>query len=348
MNNTTSLNFIEKPFGTLPNGTEIKSYILTNSKGTQLTVTNYGATITSLKVLGNNNQPVDVVLGFDDVQGYIDSYSLPSAPYFGAVMGRYAGRIKNGKFTLNGTDYQLNTNLGDHHLHGGTVGFGRAVWKMTEAGIATNPFIKLQYMSPDGEEQYPGEMTIEVTYTLTEDNEVIAVYTAVSDKDTVINLTQHSYFNLDGHTGNVKDQQLQVFTDTIVETDSLNIPTGNFIAAADKGYHFLTPNHCPEVIDTSFVIKDNSQVAAVLTSEKSGLKMTVQTNQPSVHIYVGGNCGSELKGKDGAAYHSLSGICFETQNFPDAPNRDNFPSAVLRKGEKYYQKTVFRFENNKL
>ncbi|MFL9837340.1 aldose epimerase family protein [Flavobacterium sp. ST-75] len=347
MNNTTSLNFIEKPFGSLPDGTEIKSYTLTNLKGTQLTVTNYGATITSLKVAGKNNDLVDVVLGFDDVQGYIDSYSLPSAPYFGAVMGRYAGRIKNGKFTLNGTGYQLNTNLGNHHLHGGNVGFGRAVWKMTEAGIAASPFIKLQYISPDGEEHYPGELTIEVTYTLTEDNQVIAEYAAVTDKDTVINLTQHSYFNLDGHTGNVKDQQLQVFTDTIVETDALNIPTGNFIAAADKGYHFLTPNPCPEVIDTSFVIKDNNQVAAVLTSEKSGLKMTVQTNQPSVHIYVGGNCGSKLKGKDGTVYHSLSGICFETQNFPDAPNMDNFPSAVLRKEEKYYQKTVFKFENNK-
>src|SRR5690606_34249980 len=205
MNNTTTLNFIEKPFGSLPDGTEIKSYTLTNLKGTQLTVINYGATITSLKVAGKNNDLVDVVLGFDYVQGYIDSYSLPSAPYFGAVMGRYAGRIKNGKFTLNGTGYQLNTNLGNHHLHGGNVGFGRAVWKMTEAGIAASPFIKLQYISPDGEEHYPGELTIEVIYTLTEDNEVIAEYAAVTDKDTVINLTQHSYFNLDGHTGNVKD-----------------------------------------------------------------------------------------------------------------------------------------------
>lgn len=344
-NNSTAFNNVAKPFGVLPNGKQVNSYTIANTHGISFTVINYGATITSLNVPNSKGEVYDIVLGFDTLEGYIDSYSLPSSPYFGAIMGRYAGRIRNGKFGLNGTDYTLNTNLGEHHLHGGNLGFGRVFWEVTAIEAGENPYIKLKYVSPDGEENFPGELTIEVKYTLTEGNEIVVEYEAISDKDTIINLTQHSYYNLEGHKSNVVNQDLQLFTHSIVETDELNIPTGNFIEATQKGFDFKEPAPCPQVIDTSFVLTDNDKPAAILRSKKSGLKMTVHTNQPSVHIYVGGNCFGKLKGKEGADYNTLSGICFETQNFPDAPNRSNFPSAVLRKGEKYNQKSIFKLEN---
>jgi aldose 1-epimerase len=336
---------IAKLFGTLPNGKAVHSYTLTNGKGLEVSFITYGAAISSLVVAGANGKQTDVVLGFDDADGYVASYGLPSPPYFGAVIGRYAGRIANASFEIDGQRYNLNKNHNENTLHGGPNGFCRAPWEVKEViQEADNASITFEYTSPDGEENFPGEMVTEVKYTLTPQNEIKVDYTAKSSRDTVINLTQHSYFNLDGHEGDVLSQQLTVHSPAILEITNDGIPTGKYIKAADKGIDFTTPANCPAYIDNSFALTDASAPAATLVSEKTGIKMTVYTDQPSVHIYVGGNCFDMVKGKDGAAYHKHSGICFETQNYPDAPNHSNFPNAVLRKGDTYTQATTWKFE----
>lgn len=335
---------VAKLFGRMPNGQEVYSFMLTNGEGTTATFINYGAVITSLKVHGT-----DVVLGFDSPDAYIETHSLPGVPYIGAVIGRYAGRIKKGKFKIGDKKFRLNTNLGENTLHGGTKGFDEALWDVKEINDGSNPCITFTYTSPDGEENFPGELTTEVTYTITENNELIIEYNAVTTEDTIINLTQHSYFNLDGHDASVSEQELWVNSVKTLETKPDNIPTGLLLNVAHCPFDFTSPKKCPEKIDNSFVIEDNTQPAASLYSNKTGLKMTVYTNQPSVHIYVGGNCFYKIKGKEEADYHPLSGICFETQNYPDAPNHENFPNSVLRPGEVYYHKTAYKFEllNNK-
>lgn len=333
---------VAKLFGTMPDGTEVNSYTIANDNGFEATFINYGAIITSLKFGG-----VDVVLGFDKLEDYINSHKLPSVPYIGAVIGRYAGRIKKGKFKLADNKYNLNTNLGDNTLHGGNEGFDQKVWQLKKIEDGASSCITFSYTSKDGEEHFPGELTIEVTYTLTEDNELVIEYNAVTTKETVINLTQHSYFNLDGHEESITGQNLWVNSVKTLETKPDNIPTGLILNVAHCPYDFTETKKCPEKIDNSFVIEDNSQPAASLYSIRTGLKMTVYTNQPSVHIYVGGNCFGEIRGKEGADYHPLSGICFEAQNYPDAPNHENFPDSVLKPGDTYYHKTAYKFEQLK-
>ncbi|MXN92110.1 galactose-1-epimerase [Flavobacterium sp. Sd200] len=337
-------NCVTKLFGTLPNGKVVESYTLSNGKGMEATFINYGATITSLKIVDAKGQPVDVVLGFNDIDDYIDSFNLPSAPYFGSVIGRYAGRINNGTFSIDGEQHELNKNHGIHTLHGGNRGFGRAFWKMKQLQGGSSPSIKFSYTSPDGEENFPGELKITVTYRLTENNELLVKYKAESTKDTVLSLTQHSYFNLDGHSQTVAGQKLVVNADKVLEVNQDSIPTGKFIDVKDTEFDYNSAVDAPLSIDRSFVLENDTEPAASLYSEKTGLKMTVYTNQPSVHIYVGGNCFDSLRGKDGVSYHTTSGICFETQNYPDAPNHAHFPSAVLRKGEVYRRSTKFAFE----
>jgi aldose 1-epimerase len=336
---------IAKLFGTLPDGTEVHEYTLTNGKGLEVAFISYGAAIRSLWVTGKNGTKTDVVLGFDTLESYIESYGLPSPPYFGAVIGRYAGRIANAAFSIDGKTVTLDKNLGNNTLHGGKNGFCRVVWGVKEVKQDTDSAsITFAYTSPDGEEHFPGELVTEVTYTLTPDNEIMIDYTAKSSEDTVINLTQHSYFNLDGHKGDVLSQQLMVNSVVLLDITDDGIPTGSYIEAGEKGYDFKTPSCCPAKIDNSFVLGANAQPAATLSSDKTGLKMTVTTDQPSVHIYVGGYCFGKIEAKEGVAYHPQSGICFETQNFPDAPNKANFPNAILRKGETYTQKTTWKFE----
>lgn len=334
-----------KVFGALPDGREVYAYTLCNGNGLEVSFITYGAAITSLQVTGKDGKQTDVVLGFDALEGYTASYHLPSPPYFGAVIGRYAGRIANGRFAIDGNEFHLNQNLGNNTLHGGKKSFCNVLWNLTEViQEEDSASITFAYTSPDGEEHFPGELYTEVKYTLTPDNEIVIEYSAKSTQDTVINLTQHSYFNLDGHKGDVLGQELMVNSALLVDITDDGIPTGSYIQAGEKGYDFKVPAKCPAKIDNSFVLGKNAQPAATLTSQKTGLKMTVFTDQPSVHIYVGGNCFDTVAGKEGAAYHRHSGICFETQNFPDAPNHDNFPNAILRKGDTYTQKTTWKFE----
>jgi aldose 1-epimerase len=332
-----------KLFGTLPDGLEVFEYTLRNQNGFEFSVINYGATITSLITPNKNQQKTDVVLGFDNLENYIQSFQLPSAPYLGAIVGRYAGRINKGKFTLNDTEIQLDTNNGNHHLHGGNSGFSRAFWNIKSIKMNENPSITLTYTSEDGEDNYPGKLTIEVTYTLTKNNELQVDYKAETTKTTVLNITQHSYFNLNGHTTALEQQQLIVHSDHILEVNPENIPTGQWLDVNTfKEFNYNVPKECPETIDNTFVLRDTK--AASLKSELTGIKMNVITSFPGVHIYVGGNCFDKIEAKEAAKYHSKSGICFEAQNFPDAPNQAHFPTAILHPNTTYVHKTVFQFE----
>lgn len=336
-------SIIKKSFGFLSGTTEAHCYTLFNSTGCELSVMNYGATITSLKIPKSTGEKVDVVLGFDAVEDYGASYDLPSPPFLGAVVGRYAGRINNGSFPLNGEEISLTKNWKGHQIHGGFEGFSRKFWKVVDISNGRNPSITFSYLSHDNEEHFPGEVTVYVTYTLTEKNELKVAFEATTTEDTPINLTQHSYFNLNGHQTDIKNQKLMVDSKKILETGVDLIPTGDFIRLQGHPFDFSTRKDCPSSIDTTFVL--DSKQAAVLYGAATKIKMTVITNQPAVHIYVGGNCFNTIAGKEDVPYHSLSGICFETQNFPDAPNHNHFPTALLKKGDTYTHETTFLFEH---
>jgi aldose 1-epimerase len=340
-NTCPAINF----FGYMPNGATVNSCELTNKKGMQLKVITFGATITSLKIPMKNGSFIDVVLGFDTLEAYLNSFNINSSPYFGATVGRYAGRINNSTFSLNGKSIDLNSNNNGNSLHGGNIGFSQKQWKIKNVNEGENPSITLSYFSPDGEENYPGDLSIDLTYTLSEENELIIEYVATTSEDTIINLTHHSYFNLDGHNSTILEQDLIVHSNKILETNEHIIPTGVFLNLENNPFNFNQSKKCPQKIDTTFVLNDVEEYSASLYSANNNLKMMVYTNQPAIHIYVGGNCNNEIKGKDNTDYHHLSGICFETQNFPDAPNHDHFPNAVLRKDEVYQHKTMYKFQN---
>lgn len=340
----TDGTYSQKMFGILPNGRTVYTYTLCNSKGVEFSVINYGATITALHLHGKNGRK-DIVLGFDTLEDYLKSHELSAPPYFGAIIGRYSGRIQNGEFFLDDKQIKLNKNTGNdtHTLHGGIKGFDKVFWEVKNVNHTDEISITFSYTSQDHEENFPGTLNVEVKYTLTSQNEIEIKYKAVTSEDTVVNLTNHSYFNLDGHQSDVLEQELFINSDTVLEIDEANIPSGYLIKAADKGLDFLTGRKCPEKIDDSFVIHDHSAPVAILRSKTSALQLSVFSDQPSVHLYVGGNCFG-LKGKNGANYHTHSGICFESQNYPDAPNHPHFPSAVLKKGETYRQKTIWKFD----
>lgn len=344
-NSQIKTTYTKDLFGLMPDGEEVYSYELTNKNGMKLRVITYGATVTELKMPLKSGEIVDVVLGFDTLESYIQSFSLVSPPYMGATVGRYAGRIHNSTFSLNGKKILLNKNNNDNSLHGGITGFSQKIWTVKEVQSGKESVITLSYTSPAEEENYPGELTVELTYTLSEENELIIQYSAKTTEDTVVNLTHHSYFNLDGHLSSVTDQELIVNTRQMLETTSENIPTGRFLEIENTDFDFFTPKKCPSKIDNTFALDKKDEFAASLFNKNNNLKMTVYTDQPGVHIYVGGNCFNTVKGKENADYHPLSGICFETQNFPDAPNHEHFPSAVLKKGEKYSHNTIYKFQS---
>nr|WP_315190628.1 aldose epimerase family protein [uncultured Flavobacterium sp.] len=333
-------------FGLTPDNDTVDSIELTNKKGMQLKVITYGATITSLKMPLKRGGFVDVVLGFDDLESYINSFDLESPPYFGATIGRYAGRINKGVFSLNGNLIHLNKNNNTNSLHGGNIGFSQRIWKVKKVTEGKNPSVTLTYLSPNNEENYPGDLSVNLTYTVSEENELIVEYTATTNQDTIINLTHHSYFNLDGHDSDILEQELIVNSQKMLETTNQNSPTGRFLELENNPFDFNESQKCPPEIDNTFVLeKQNEEFAASLFNKKNNLRMSVFTNQPAVHIYVGGNCFNTIKGKENADYNSLSGICFETQNFPDAPNHEHFPSSILRKEEIYYHKTINKFQS---
>jgi aldose 1-epimerase len=339
------INSINELFGTMPNGESVYSHELINKNGIEVKIINYGATINSIKIPLKTGKIIDVVLGLDTLEDYIKSYEIGGSPYYGATIGRYSGRINQGSFTLNNKKYQLEKNQNNHTLHGGNIGLSQRIWEVVKITEDINPSIKMTYFSPNMEGGFPGDLTVVLTYTLTENNELSIEYKATTSEDTIINLTNHSYFNLEGHNGTVANQDLYINSKSILDTNEENIPTGLVLDINNSHFDFSTVKKCPIKIDTSFVLNKNNEVAASLYSESSNLKMLVYTDQPSVHIYVGGKCDEQLIGKEKSKYQTNSGICFETQNFPDAPNHGHFPNSVLKKDETYLQKTIYKFEN---
>jgi aldose 1-epimerase len=241
-------------FGTMPNDVTVYSCELVNKNGMQLKVINYGATVTSLKIPLNDEKNVDVVLGFDNLEAYLKSFDLESAPYLGATVGRYAGRINKGAFELNGKVYGLNINNNTHSLHGGILGFSKVVWEVKGIKKGDNPSITLTYASPNNDENYPGDLSVELTYTLSEENELIIEYHATSTEDTIVNLTHHSYFNLYGHNSDVSNLEMSVNSKEILETTNENIPTGKFLDVANSSFDFSSFKNCPARIDTTFIL----------------------------------------------------------------------------------------------
>lgn len=339
------INSKNKLFGTMPNGESVYSHELINKNGIEVKIINYGATINSIKIPLKTGKIIDVVLGLNTLEDYIKSYEIGGSPYYGATIGRYSGRINQGSFTLNNKKYQLEKNQNNHTLHGGNIGLSQRIWEVVKITEGINPSIKMTYFSPNMEGGFPGNLTVDLTYTLTENNELNIEYKATTSEDTIINLTNHSYFNLEGHNGTVANQDLYINSKSILDTNEENIPTGLVLDINNSHFDFSTVKKCPIKIDTSFVLNKNNEVAASLYSESSNLKMLVYTDQPSVHIYVGGKCDEQLIGKEKSKYQTNSGICFETQNFPDAPNHGHFPNSVLKKDETYLQKTIYKFEN---
>lgn len=329
-------------------------YVLTNTNGLELAVTNYGAKIVSLMVPDKEGALVDVVTGHDS----IDTYLTSGEPYFGAVCGRTANRIANGKFELEGKTYSLAINNGPNNLHGGIKGFNAVVWDVKE--VLGNS-IMLQYLSIDGEEGYPGNLTVTVTYTITNENAVVIDYKATTDKPTILNLTNHSYFNLSGAGDpTINDHVLTINADTYLPTDETAIPYGPAEEVKETPMDFTTPHKIGSRIDDDFQqlvygkgydhtyvlnknYKDEFSFCARCESPKTGVVMEVYTSEPGMQLYTGNWMTDKLIGKNGQKYPERSAVCFETQHYPDSINKPDYPSTELHPGETFKSKTSFKF-----
>lgn len=350
---TIEATVTRQPFGTAPDGQAVELITLTNANGVELRAMTYGAIIVSLKVPDRAGKLGDVVLGYDSLAGYVKS-----SPYFGAVVGRYGNRIAKGKFTLDGTAYTLAVNNGPNALHGGLKGFDKVVWHANTLHSADGVGIRFHYVSKDGEEGYPGTLSASVTYVLTDSNEVHVAYEATTDKATPLNLTQHSYFNLAG-TGDILAHVLTLHADRYTPVDSTLIPTGELAPVAGTPFDFTAPHAVGERInadhqqlkfgggyDHNFVLTradTGLTLAAVLKEPTSGRVLEVRTTEPGVQFYSGNFLDGTLTGKGGTVYAHRTGLCLETQHFPDSPNQAAFPSTILRPGQTYRSRTVWRF-----
>jgi aldose 1-epimerase len=344
-----AMHLTKQAFGNTQDGTAVDLYTLTNGNGMTAKITNYGCIVTSLITPDKNAKPGDVVLGFDSLAGY-----LKENPYFGAVVGRYGNRIAKGRFTLDGVTYKLATNNGPNHLHGGIKSFGKVVWQAEEVQSDQGPSLKLTYLSKDGEEGYPGNLTSTVVYTLTKEGELKIDYTAETDKATPINLTNHSYFNLSaGQEAEVLKHEIMIDADKYTVVDKTLIPTGELRPVKGTPFDFTSPHAIGERIaqveggyDHNFVLNHpagQSALAARVYEPGSGRVMEVYTDQPGVQFYTGNFLDGSLTSKDGKKYVKHSGFCLETQHFPDSPNQPSFPSSILKPGEKFHSTTVYKF-----
>jgi len=354
-NNGMSSNLNKESFGKLPDGTEVFSYTLSNKNGVEVKVTNYGATITSIKVPDRNGKFDDVTLGYDSIDGYV-----AKNPHMGSLAGRYANRIAKGEFKLNGKTYTLAKNNGENHLHGGPNGFYKQIWAASEVESKDGAAVQMKYLSKDGEENYPGNLDVTVTYTLTNDNELKIEYQATTDKDTILNLTNHSYFNLAGAgNGDILKHQVKINAKEFTPVDKTMIPTGKIepLAGTPMDFSTLTPigeridqNYEQLVIgkgyDHNYVLSNGADLKAQdveVYEPGSGRVMEVFTDQPGVQLYTGNFLDGSITGKGGKVYKQRYGFCLETQHFPDSPNKPNFPSVVLKPGEKYQTTTIYKF-----
>ena len=352
----TDSGLLQSNFRTEVDGKKTDLYILRNKNNMEVCITNFGGRIVSVMVPGKDGQMRDVVLGFDSIQDYI---SKPSD--FGASIGRYANRINQGKFTLDGVEYQLPRNNYGHCLHGGPQGFQYRVYD----AVQLNPQeLQLTYVAKDGEEGFPGNITCKVLMKLTDDNAIDIQYEAETDKPTIVNMTNHSYFNLDGDAGSNAEHLLTIDADYYTPVDSTFMTTGEIVPVEDTPMDFRTPMPVGERIndfdfvqlkngngyDHNWVLNakgDINRRAASLKSQKTGIVLDVYTNEPGVQVYAGNFLDGSLTGKKGITYNQRASVCLETQKYPDTPNKPEWPSAVLRPGEKYMSQCIFKFSVDK-
>jgi aldose 1-epimerase len=338
----------KQAFGKTEDGKSVDLYTLTNANGLKAEIITYGGIVTSLQVPDRNGKLADIVLGCDDVNDY-----AKKSPYFGALIGRYGNRIAKGRFTLDGVEYKLATNDGPNHLHGGKKGFDKVVWKAKPMQTKEGPALELTYLSRDGEEGYPGNLSCTVVYTLTNKNELKISYKATTDKATIVNLTHHSYFNLAGFSsGDILGHTLQIFADRFTPVDKTLIPTGEIKPVKGTPMDFTKPMAIGSRIkdveggyDHNYVLNSSDgslALAASVYEPKTGRVMEIYTTEPGIQFYSGNFLDGSLKGK-GAVYNKHAGFCLEAQHFPDSPNEPDFPSVVLRPGQKYTQLTVHKF-----
>ena len=346
-----NLNLTTQPFGKMPDGRTVTLYKVSNANGLTAQITDYGAILVSLRVPDHNGNLDDIVLGFDD----LDSY-LKRNPLFGATVGRYANRIEHASFTLDNIQYKLTQNSGKNHIHGGKQKrFDKVLWNAKPFSDKNQMGVALSYFSKDGEEGFPGNLNCTVTYTLTNSDELKIHYQAATDKPTIINLTNHTYFNLAGAgNGDVLDHQIMINADYYTPSSKTLIPTGEIHSVKDTPLDFTKLRAIGERIDQltqtrgydhNYVLKntDGSLILAARVYEPtSGRVMEVHTTEPGMQFYTA-NGMKDKKGKNGKTYNNHAGFCLETQHFPDSPNKPHFPSTILRPGQKYNTTTIFKF-----
>jgi aldose 1-epimerase len=348
----------KQSFGKTASGEAIDLYSLSNKKGMEVSITNFGATIVTLRVPDRDGKTADVVLGFDTLEGYESGKS-----YFGATVGRYANRIGGGTFSIDGKTYTLPKNNGNNTLHGGIVGFNKKVWKAREIASKDGASLELSYLSPDGEEGFPGNLSVKVVFTVPVDrNELKIDYAATTDKDTVLNLSNHSYFNLTGEgNGDILDHVMTLHAKQVTPVDKTLIPTGELRDVAGTPMDFNTATAIGKRINDNYeqlvfgkgydhnwvIARPGSgsglTIAAVAYDPKSGRTLEVLTSEPGVQFYSGNFLDGSAKGKGGKAYGQRAAFCLETQHFPDSPNHPNFPSTLLKPGAAFHAETMFRF-----
>lgn len=346
------MNLQQQPYGAAASGSYADLFTLSNDQGVSVTLTNYGGIITTLHTPDRNGRPGDIVLGYDKLEEYV-----ARNPFFGCLVGRFGNRIGGGKFTLKGKSYTLAQNNGQNHLHGGRVGFDKVLWAAEPFTTPTSAGVKLTYTSADGEEGYPGNLAVTVVYTLTDNNEFQLDYSATTDQATIVNLTNHTYYNLAGK-GDILGHVMQLNADQFTPVDSTLIPTGELRSVAGTPLDFRTPTPIGARIDQqdeqlifgkgydqNFVVNGTPgelRRAALVSEPTSGRTLEVLTTQPGVQFYSG-NVLPDLIGKGGQEYKRRYGFCLETQHFPDSPNQPNFPSVVLEPGQRYEETTVWKF-----
>ena len=351
MTEKTKSGLLPRDFETTIDGKPVSLFVLTNGNGVEACITNYGGRIVSLMVPDRSGKLTDVELGHDSIANY-----LADDGNFGALIGRYGNRIGNGKFTLDGVEYNLPINNNGHCLHGGLKGYDKKVWDAKQDGNR----LELTLVDPDGTEGFPGTLNVKVVYTLTEDNAIDIEYFATTDKPTVVNLTNHSYFNLNGDlTTSIHNHVLTVDADRITPADETLITDGSFMDVEGTPFDFRSPKSIGQDInaddeqlingngyDHSFALNhpgDISKVALKVMSPVTGIVMEVFTTEPAVQMYTGNFLGENLKGKFGIGYPARAAVAFETQHYPNTPNCPEYPSCVLRPGEAYYTRTIYRF-----
>lgn len=354
---TDAPRYETRPFGTTPDGETVDLITLRSPSDIELDVSTYGGIVTRLLAPDRDGDLADIVLGHGGLEAY-----LAGSPYFGAIVGRYGNRIAAGRFTLDGADYALATNSGPNHLHGGDRGFDKVVWSAEPYSTDSEAGVVLTYVSPDGDEGYPGELTVRVTYALTTTGDLRIDYEATTDAPTIVNLTHHGYWNLAGHgAGDILGHELTVHADRFTPVDETLIPTGELRPVEDTPFDFREATAIGDRVeaddeqltfggayDHNFVLhgwEDDGALksAALLHDPVSGRKMEVLTTEPGLQFYSGNFLDGTDVGKGGVVYEHRSGLCLETQHFPDSPNQPDFPSTVLRPGETYRSTTVYRF-----